>query len=404
MNKKGNVNAKTNSCGVNVSENLAKKNGENGANNLTISLEKKISSPYALFQTKIPALEYMKGQSEDLHLFSRDITKDGHKEFIVSNYQTMYHLIIIKKDNNYYENFEGDQPVKLFIDIDIPGNKVKGDKDICFRNYIKRVIRLLDNELRKYGITDKPLVLKSRYWDTKLSGHMIYPTVVFENIYHMKAFFLNIDSPLITEKIIDPSVYKISCFRMDECCKMGKQNWLHYYDSGTYEYIDEYTLFMDSLVTLIPEKHHLIKIPDLEKKMHVTKTYHQTVKDGIEYVDGAKVVSQCILKMLLGFLDVKRADEYNDFTKVGMCCFNSNPESLGLWMEWSKQSSKYEEWVCIYKWNTFSNRGLTVGTLKYMARLDNPNGYDLAIPEPRLFDSIKINQQYLVDKDEPLEW
>jgi hypothetical protein len=45
-------------------------------------------------------------------------------------------------------------------------------------------------------------------------------------------------------------------------------------------------------------------------------------------------------------------------------------ELLPAWDEWSQQSAKYKPGVCDYKWQSFREKGVTLGTLYYFARLD----------------------------------
>lgn len=45
-------------------------------------------------------------------------------------------------------------------------------------------------------------------------------------------------------------------------------------------------------------------------------------------------------------------------------------ELLSAWDEWSRQSAKYKPGECDYKWQSFREKGVTLGTLYYFARLD----------------------------------
>ena len=45
-------------------------------------------------------------------------------------------------------------------------------------------------------------------------------------------------------------------------------------------------------------------------------------------------------------------------------------ELLPAWDEWSQQSAKYKPGECDYKWQSFREKGVTLGTLYYFARLD----------------------------------
>jgi hypothetical protein len=43
---------------------------------------------------------------------------------------------------------------------------------------------------------------------------------------------------------------------------------------------------------------------------------------------------------------------------------------LSAWDKWSQQSAKYKPGECGYKWRSFREKGVTLGTLYYFARLD----------------------------------
>jgi hypothetical protein len=145
-------------------------------------------------------------------------------------------------------------------------------------------------------------------------------------------------------------------------------------------------------------------------KQHATK---------VEAVVG-NVVKYTIqqLESLVLLLDAKRADSYDSWIAVGILLhkYNNSKESLELWERFSKQSKKYEKGCCVDKWNGFGNKydKLTIGTLKYFARMDNPTGYALLedmFGEVDHFETFDINQRYILSgpheqtiRDQMLAW
>ena len=84
------------------------------------------------------------------------------------------------------------------------------------------------------------------------------------------------------------------------------------------------------------------------------------------------------LQKYIDILDVSRADDYTKWLEIGMILYNCNPteKCLDLWDEWSKQSSRYWSRDCnAYKWNRFKFGRLSMGTLKYYAKMDTPDKY-----------------------------
>ena len=81
----------------------------------------------------------------------------------------------------------------------------------------------------------------------------------------------------------------------------------------------------------------------------------------------------------LGRLNRRRADEYSDWVKVGLCLAEIDPgvEFFERWLEWSRQSDKFDEnEVDAYrqKWSSFGSTftGFAVANLVAMANEDDP--------------------------------
>jgi P4 family phage/plasmid primase-like protien len=80
---------------------------------------------------------------------------------------------------------------------------------------------------------------------------------------------------------------------------------------------------------------------------------------------------------LLQMINPARADDYAEWTRIGMCLKCLDPvHNIKLWIEWSKQSPKFDnEAACVAKWATFSNTGMSLGSLRFWARTDSPEVY-----------------------------
>jgi len=81
----------------------------------------------------------------------------------------------------------------------------------------------------------------------------------------------------------------------------------------------------------------------------------------------------------LGRLSRRRADDYSDWVKVGLCLaeVDSSVEWFDKWLEWSRQSEKFDENEVDHyrqKWNSFgkSFTGFAVANLISMANEDDP--------------------------------
>ena len=82
------------------------------------------------------------------------------------------------------------------------------------------------------------------------------------------------------------------------------------------------------------------------------------------------------VKVLVNMLNTERADDRDSWLYVGWALNGVNEGFLPIWKEFSKRSAdKYDENVCDYQWNRMVSGGLGMGTLHYMAGIDNPTEY-----------------------------
>jgi hypothetical protein len=82
----------------------------------------------------------------------------------------------------------------------------------------------------------------------------------------------------------------------------------------------------------------------------------------------------------IDLMDKKRADGYSEWVNIGLTIFQCNNTEGGFecFHEFSKKSKKYvSKKDCLKTWNTFSDTytKLTIGSLIYYAKTDNPEGY-----------------------------
>lgn len=74
--------------------------------------------------------------------------------------------------------------------------------------------------------------------------------------------------------------------------------------------------------------------------------------------------------LLLEVIHPKFADDYDSWLRIGMALKSISPRLLPAWDSWSQLSSKYKEGECPYKWDSFRQIRITIGTLYYFANLD----------------------------------
>ena len=85
------------------------------------------------------------------------------------------------------------------------------------------------------------------------------------------------------------------------------------------------------------------------------------------------------IKALLNCLKKDRADNYEDWEKIGICLYNMDDRNYDTWRIWSSQSSKYDIDACHKRWfSKFPKCGkynLDLTKLKEMAKKDNFEEY-----------------------------
>jgi hypothetical protein len=203
----------------------------------------------------------------DNQLFAYDITCNGAKNFLFGSYKQIYNIIKSEPKPLFYEDNTFTNNIKLFIDY---------DENITFTNtlekdkYAEKILEILLLQIANklydiYNIKETPIIILMSDTLLKMSLHIIYPDIIFNNIYEMKYFMKDIKS-------IDQCVYRIGCFRMIYCSKMGKDNKLLYYNSTNYiKPKSDYELFLDACICYTNNKSTLDIIINIDKPLTIIK-------------------------------------------------------------------------------------------------------------------------------------
>lgn len=117
--------------------------------------------------------------------------------------------------------------------------------------------------------------------------------------------------------------------------------------------VDEYIKFLED---------RIIKENSLLQKSF---NHSQNTYDDIDHI-----------KSLVNILSPKRAENYEDWIRVAWCLRNIDYRLIDSWHEFSKKcENKYDEYYCNKIWNQIKKAGLTLGSLYFWAKQDDPNGY-----------------------------
>ena len=323
----------------------------------------------------------------NIKLFSSDYLKTTQdkvvKHFHLYTHPEIYKIISNNKHNYLYENYEANDPIKLFIDIDY---KINNDSDnTTIDLLINTTIDFLNNILSDYGYINTPIIVLNASTDIKLSSHIIFPRIIFQNVYLIANFFKQINDHE-NIKIIDTLVYRTGCFRMLNCSKLNKNNALRFYKSYNYQYTTDEQLFMDCLLLNIDPK---IKFIDYDL-IEPPKIIKQKIK--INSIDSSRK-NLLLLKpkndhTFRNLLPNDYLDNYDKWLVVLNVLKNIN--KFDLFDNWSKRSSNYCQTNNLNLYNNTKNMFININYLIYIININTD--YKLTyFKTTKIYESLTYN-------------
>ena len=286
-------------------------------------------------------------------LFSFDVSSLGAKNFLFKSYEYIYNIIKYQPISNFYEDNTFSTGIKLFVDFDdkiIFNTELERDK--YADKIIDTIITQINNKLYElFNITEPSIIILISDTLLKMSLHFVYTDIIFNNIYEIKYFMNDV-------KLIDQSVYKIGCFRMMYCSKMGKNNKLIYYTSLNYNKPNiDYELFLDTCICNTINKQQLkIEIPIIIKT-HDNKIIkipnQKIIKHNNKVIERNYIYNNIDFKIIKSTLDKlkSQSNNYNEWLIISFCLrdlyLSSTKEEqkiiFKLFDDFSKKSDKYNK-------------------------------------------------------------
>lgn len=96
--------------------------------------------------------------------------------------------------------------------------------------------------------------------------------------------------------------------------------------------------------------------------------------------DDGLPVNEDMVDDLMDLLDVSRSHDRNEWMYVGWVLFNifkGKVNGFERWVNFSKRSAEmFDQRVCEYEWSKMVPKSLSMGSLKYLAKIDNPEMYN----------------------------
>jgi hypothetical protein len=228
---------------------------------------------------------------------------------------------------------------------------------------------------------------------------------------------LNIIGASITDLNIDGQKYSIDIKAINQFifCEPTKIN-----DKRFYKWIKspEKTPIMilpDFIYNLILNHHNIKTLQAVSAKTKTIVKNNTTVNDVTNTnvkEDEEKITTVNNLNKLVELVNVNRFDNYTDWIKLGAIIKFCNLP-FEIFDKKSQTSKKYDKNETIKKWNSFTKskkvKSYEAG-LKYFAKLDNPEAYNILYNEQNLqkleindeYEMIKLNQKYLLELDDNL--
>jgi P4 family phage/plasmid primase-like protien len=330
-------------------------------------------------------------------------------------------LGIAEKPNHNY--------LPVLVDIDI---KIKESEDtdleqhLYTENHVKKVIEIYQSVLRNIVDDCKDIdltcvllekqcyrITQGNFSYVKNGFHLHFPYLFLNKVDQEIHLIPRVQDLIQSEKVFFDLGFENSADLVDKsCCKVP---WL-LYGSRKKEDMEPYKLtkIYDSecneisldnafkYYQLYDEQEKLINIKGKIKyflprilSIHPYGRNTKEIKSGIisplkEKIKEKKKIKQNNNKLnsnealklsseLLPLLADWRADDRNEWMTIGWILYNigdGEHEALEQWLDFSSRSvEKFDENICIYEWERMTKRDLTIGTLKYYASVDNPDGY-----------------------------
>lgn len=344
-----------------------------------------------------------------------------HRYFKVDNFPGKFYI----DDNEYYEFIKKyylpvtfDTSVHLMecqpeysnilVDIDIKTKeKIEFNKteDIC--KILATIVKSITNKQFTIWILEKKSknvkIIKNNTEYYKNGIHIQIPELTF-NLETRKYIITRLSnickennifnySSLIDNNIIDTAAC-INSWLMYGSCKPNNDFYVvrKIYDNNMNPKDTKNISILECIIKLsvrinkYKEKVIYNTISDMPKKS--ISNNNKTIQKFICKTTKSNDNEVALAKELIKILDKSRADDYNDWIRIGWILHNINNEKLlETYKEFSMQSDKYEEGCCekvfatarkSYNLEKCSNL-YTIATLKWLAKKDNPDEYNKII-------------------------
>lgn len=131
----------------------------------------------------------------------------------------------------------------------------------------------------------------------------------------------------------------------------------------------------------------ILPLPDAFVEFYIKHTSLRTISDVISQSIPSNFDKNEIIS-LVTMLSERRANNYDEWIKLGWCLHNIDANLLEVWDNFSKKGDKYKPGECRNLWMNMREEGLNFGSLCMWAKHDNPEEYK-KFQSTRVFMDIK---------------
>jgi hypothetical protein len=322
---------------------------------------------------------YTKINNNSTKLFCRDISRSGQKEFIVSTPNYIYKRMKEESISHYYEFWTEHSNMFFSLDLDM-----KVNADYYYKQDIIDIINKVISGAKEYydytySISDIIVLQNDEDMQrienpNKISFHIVFKGLVFENHLMCKDFFLRLNKQY-NMKHCDKAIYNLTCLRLCFNSKMGRHAILKpviYTINNEETYgLNEVSNSEDDIKNFWNKT--LITYIDKKNKL-IDKSYVKTCPSILQpkvHVGGDKSIDNINIESSIFQLPSIYYDDYHKWSTMGMilCSISDDcNDFFDMWDKWSQQSEKYRCGETVTMWKSFllknpSKKTVGLGTL-----------------------------------------
>ena len=230
------------------------------------------------FRKQAEAIEAAATQ-DGLKVFAKEVNGNGRRKYFICEPNAFWAWYIHQDPKNYYEVLIREKKVKLFYDLEfsIELNGAKNHQEMT-KKFIQLIIQYLKNV---HGAKEpgRNVVVLNSSDAVKYSIHLVFPSIILEDISQIKTFNLQMMSSFTEEEkklfevqkkdggngsFVDISVYTSHRhMRLFKSSKYNQSRYLKIQQYGHKEFLnnncldpnEEKRIFLDSLISNIEEDH-----------------------------------------------------------------------------------------------------------------------------------------------------